>query len=252
MAISSSISASELARILQAQYVGQTFEVALVNSGSASYNPETTIDSEFLQFEVSEGVGGYQRQVISFEQTDVAPYSDKGLGLATKVAKFTHDGSAQTINFSHVVLVRGQGNIWGLAEDPSGLPTIVEDNNEVMTAGFYRALPTLSTGTGRGATLDIEVFGFGDEPDDYVITLNNRGRGYEAGDSIEVTGATLVAAGAAPIDLGSITILVTEVQEDGGTIVSASATATPVILGNGNEAVFYFNNKIFGFADADS
>ena len=252
MAISSSISASELARILQAQYVGQTFEVALVNSGSATYNPETTIDAEFLQFEVPDGVGGYQRQVISFEQTDVAPYSDKGLGLATKVAKFTHDGSAQTINFSHVVLVRGQGNAKAINEDATTLPTINQGSGEVMNAGLYRALPTLSGGTGSGATLDVEITDFGEDADNYEFTLNARGRGYQVGDTIEVTGATLVAAGAAPIDLGPIVIAITEVQENGGTIVSASATATPVILGNGNEAVFYFNNKIFGFADADS
>lgn len=251
MAIASTISAAELARIVQDQFVNKSFEVALVNASGASYSAETTVDADFMLNEVSTGTGGYARQIVSWEGADVAPYSDSGIGLATKVAVFTHDGSVNTINFTHVVLLRGVGNIDELAAAASSVPTNV--GADTMLDGTYLSLPTNTAGNGEGATVDIEIINNGANGiNDYTVTLVNRGRGYLATDSIEITPASLIAAGACTVDLGSIVVPVQAIRNDGGTIVSATETATPVILGNGNEAVFYFNNKVFGFADGDS
>lgn len=250
MAIASSISANELARIVQDQFVDKSFEVALVNANGASYSPETTVDADFMLNEVTDGTGGYTRQVLSWEAGDVAPYSDSGIGLATKVAVFTHDGSVNTINFTHIVLLRGVGNIDTLGASASGAPTTATD---VMNDGTYLSMPTTTAGNGEGATVDITIINNGATGiTDYTFTLVNRGRNYAATDVLEITPATLIAAGACSVDLGSLLIPITAIRDDGGTIVSATASATPVILGNGNEAVFYFNNKVFGFADGDS
>ena len=250
MAIASQISAAELNRIVSGLFVNQTFEVALVNAGGSGYSPESTDDTEFMENEVPDGTGGYTRQIISFTSGDIAPYSDQGVGLETKAAVFEHDGSAQTINFSHVVLLRGQGNIDVISGIATEVPITTTD--EKMLDGTYLSVPTFSSGIGEGATLDIVINNEGvNGINDYQISLVQRGRNYEEDDMLEVTPATLVALGACNVDLGSIFVKVNEIRDGGGTIVSASQTATPVILGNGNEAVFYFNNKVFGFSDSD-
>ena len=249
MAIASLISAGELATTVQERFVGKVFEVALVNSGGAAYSPETTVDADFMAQEVTVGTGGYKRQTIRYDFVDLAPYSDSGIGLATKAAVFPHDGSANTINFSHVVLLRGDGNVTSISA-PVSTPT--NSGGDTMVDGVYLGLPTSTNGTGSGCTLDITISNVGaNGSSDYEVVVNDPGMDYEIGDSIEITPATLVAAGACNVDLGSLTFTSVTIQETGNPIVSASPTASPVVLGNGNEAVFYFNTKLFGFADAD-
>lgn len=250
MAIASLVSAGELAATVQDRFVDNVFEVALVNSGGATYSPENTVDTEFMSQEVTVGLGGYSRQTIQYTFADVAPYSDSGVGLATKAAVFAHDGSPNTVNFSHVVLLRGNGNVTSLALAPVSTPT--NDGADTMVDGTYIGLPTVTTGTGSSCTLDVTIANNGANGGaDYTITVNDPGFGYEIGDTIEITPAVLVATGACSVDLGSIVITASIVQESANTIVSASPTASPVVLGNGNEAVFYFNTKVFGYADAD-
>ena len=121
-----------------------------------------------------------------------------------------------------------------------------------MIDGTYIGLPVASNGTGEGCTLDVVIENSGANGiSDYTVTINDPGFGYELADSIEITPATLVAVGACAVDLGSILMAPATIQTSVNQIVSASPTASPVVLGNGNEAVFYFNTKLFGFADAD-
>lgn len=250
MAIASLISSGELAATVQSRFINQIFEVALVNSGGAAYNPELSSDIEFMEQEVAVGVGGYRRQTFQYTYSDLAPYSDSGIGLATKAAVFPHDGSSTTISFSHVVLLRGNGNVVSTSATPPTLP--VNSGANVMINGFYPGLPTVTNGTGSGCTLNVAIVNNGaNGASDYTIEVEDPGLGYEAGDQLEITPATLVAAGACTIDLGSIITLTQGVQQTNNQVVSASPTASPVVLGNGNEAVFYFNTKLFGFADAD-
>lgn len=249
MAIGSLISATELAATVQARFIDQVFEVALVDSGGASYSPENTVDATFMANEVGD-VGGYRRQTIQYDFGDLSPYSDSGIGLATKAAVFDHDGSANTINFSHVVLLRGNGNVTAVGAAPVSVP--VNSGGNTMINGTYIGLPTATNGTGEGCTLDVVIENSGANGiSDYTVTINDPGFGYELVDSIEITAPTLVAVGACAVDLGSILLAPADVQTTSNQIVSASPTASPVVLGNGNEAVFYFNTKLFGFADAD-
>lgn len=250
MAIASLISAGELAATIQSRFVNQIFEVALVSSGGAAYNPELSNDVEFMEQEVAVGTGGYSRQTFRYEFSDLAPYSDSGIGLATKAAVFPHDGSATTISFSHVVLLRGNGNVTLASSVPPTFPT--NSGGDTMVDGFYAGLPTVTNNAGAGCTLNVTIANNGaNGASDYTIEIDDPGIGYEVGDQLEITPAVLVAAGACGVDLGSLTTLAQAVQTTNNQIVSASPTASPVVLGNGNEAVFYFNTKLFGFADAD-
>ena len=105
MAVPSQVSAKELDRVARLSYVNQAFRVALVDAPGSDFEADDDI-SVVLANEVTEGLGGYQRQQIGFLTADLSAYEDGKQTLARKAATFTHNGNAgETIRFSHVVLI---------------------------------------------------------------------------------------------------------------------------------------------------
>ena len=86
MAIAAKISPSELTALVTNSYVGKYYEARLINAPGTSYIPGTTVDATFLSNEVTQGTGGYERQIISYAGGDVSSYSDDGVALATKLS----------------------------------------------------------------------------------------------------------------------------------------------------------------------
>ena len=239
MSSQAKISSLELAEQLEDRYVDQIFEVALVAAPGSTYQPGVTTDGAFMANEVVQGTAGYERQTISFAQGDISNYTDGGVGLATKGAVFAHDGSNASFQFTHVVLLRGGGNVLTV-NAPQSRPSAAND-------GEYLALPTLTTGEGAGATVDVTVVNNGLSATDYTITTNTPGTGYAVDDVISVSASVLTAAGLTSTNSGSLDFTVSEVTTGAGNIVSVSPTSSTVTLTGGNEAVFYFNIKHFGF-----
>ena len=239
MSSQAKISSLELAEQLEDRYVDQIFEVALVSAPGSTYQPGITTDGAFMANEVVQGTAGYERQTISFAQDDISNYTDGGVGLATKGAVFAHDGSGASFQFTHVVLLRGGGNVLTL-NTPQARPSAAND-------GEFLALPTITTGDGVGLTVDVTVVNNGLAAVDYAITTNSPGTGYAANDVISVSAAVLTAAGLTSNESGSLDFTVGSVTTGAGNIVSVSPTSSTVTLTGGNEAVFYFNVKHFGF-----
>ena len=239
MSSQAKISSTELAEQLEDRYVDQIFEVALVQAPGTSYQPGLTTDGAFMANEVVVGTAGYERQTISFAEADISNYTDGGVGLATKAAVFAHDGSGESYQFTHVVLLRGGGNVLTV-NTPVSRPSAAVD-------GEYLALPTATTESGTGLEVDIAVANNGLSASDYNITVSSPGTGYEVGDAITISSAVLTAAGVTSENLGSLDFTIASVSEGSGGIVSVSPTTSTVTLTGGNEAVFYFNIKHFGF-----
>ena len=173
MAISANISAAEVTSSVTQRYVGQYFEAALINAPGIVYVPGATSDATFMAFEVALGTGGYSREVFNYTSSNVASYSDKGVGLATKVTTFPHDGSSTALNFTHVAMLWGSGNIVSLsaatAEPADGVD------------GIYTNLPTITDGSGDGCLLDLTI-----SNNIFVYTIAKPGNGYAPGDLIGI------------------------------------------------------------------
>lgn len=239
--VAARISSAEVLAQVQNRFVDKVFEAILVNAPATTYTPGTTNDATFLTNEVTFGTGGYRRQIISYASGDVGSYADQGIGLVRKAAIFTHDGSANTINFSHIVLARGNGNVL-----TTGTPTAKPSNG---VNGTYLNLPTTTVGSGKGLIVNVTVTNTGSTLADWAVTVVNRGYGYSASDSISILNSALVTAGATS-GTGNLTFPISTVTTGGGQIVGVSKTEAAVTLGGGNQAVFYFDVKQFGYYTA--
>lgn len=237
MAITAKISSAEVMAQVEARFINKYVEGLLVNANGVTYNPAQTVDATFLSFEVP-AVAGYQRQVFVYQAQDQSAYADGGVGLDTKGTIFAHDGGATDINFTHVVLVWGSGNVVSLDAASTDPDTGID--------GVYTDLPTVTDGAGTGLTVDLTVAN-----NVFVFTPSRFGRNYQTGDSITILEATMEAAGAISAGEGLAQMLVGTVSSntEAGQIIAVAPVDSQVTLDAGNEAAFYWDFKLFGFAD---
>lgn len=239
MAIAAKISSTELNAQVVNRFVDNIYEARLINLPGTNYIPGTTNDTTFLSSEVAYGTGGYVRQTIKYVSGDVGAYADDGIGLARKAAIFTHDGSGTLMTFSHVALCRGDGNALTLGS--------VTTKPSAGVNGTYTNIPTTTTGSGKGLTVDLVVTNLGASLSDWTVTINKPGYDYDAADAINITQAALDQSGATVTASSNLVFSVATVTTGGGQVVSVAKTESTVNLGAGNQAVFYFDLKQFGF-----
>tara|TARA_Y100001973_G_scaffold100250_1_gene160960 strand:- start:448 stop:1185 length:738 start_codon:yes stop_codon:yes gene_type:complete len=242
MAIAAKVSSAELTAQVTDRFVGRSFEARLIDASGTSYEPGITNDATFLGFEVPIGTGGYQRQVISYTSSDVSAYTDDGVALTTRATVFAHNGGATTIDFSHAALVWSTGNALTLSAVGTAPSAAVN--------GTYTNIPVDTTsGSGVGLTVNLTVTNSGASSSDYAVSIVNAGYNYAAADTITflegtLAGLGIVSAGAGNLALGVATI---NAPSNAGDVVSIAQTPSAVVLSGGNEAVFYWNLKQFGF-----
>ena len=242
MAIAAKISSAELSAQITNRFVGNSFEARLIGATGTSYEPDITNDATFLSFEVTPGTGGYQRQVISYALADVTTYTDDGVALATKGTIFAHDGGATSIDFSHAALVWSTGNTLTLGAVGTAPSAGVD--------GTYTNIPIDTTnGSGVGLTVDLTIANSGAASTDYSLTINSAGYDYVASDVLTILDGTLAGLGAITAGDGNLAFSVATVNTpaNAGTVLAVAQTASSVVLSGGNEAVFYWNLKQFGF-----
>lgn len=239
MAIAAKVSSAELTAQVTNRFVDNIFEIRLINSPGVSYTPGTTVDSTFLANEVAYGTGGYVRQTFKFVSADVAGYSDDGVGLARKAAIFTHDGSGTAMAFSHAALCRGSGNVLTLGSVSSAPASGVN--------GVYTNVPTITSGSGKGLTVDLAVTSSGAATGNWALSINDFGYGYSAADSVNISAATLNQVGATVGGVTNLVFTAATVTSGATQVVAVAQTASTVNLGGGNQAVMYFDLKQFGY-----
>ena len=240
MAIAAAVSAAELDAQVNALYVDNYYEARLIYAPGTAYQPGVTNDATFLGFEVTQGTAGYERQTIKYVSGDVGSYADDGVALATKASVFAHDGGGATLDFSHVALVSGNGNVVTLGAN-TGKPTAAVN-------GTYTNIPVIDVGTGRGLTVNLTIANSGAALGDYTMTIVNAGTGYSASDALQIPEATLEALGAVSAGAGGLTFSVGTVFTSSERILAVAQTAATVQLSAGNEAAFYWNLKQYSFA----
>jgi len=240
MALTAKVSSQELSAIVNQRYVGLYAEGLLIDAAGQTYTPGSTSDTNFLSNEVVLGTGGYERSIFKWNPADLSAYADEGISLNTKATVFAHDGTANAINFTHCALIWGSNNLESV---------IITNGNNLATvtvAGSYSDLPTFSSG-GNGATLDFDVDSTGNLSN---VAVNRPGTGYQQGDAIQVSEATLLTAGVLQSgQTGNFTFQADGVSTnaEGGRIIAVAKTTAPVVLDGGNEAAFFWDLKLFGF-----
>ena len=242
MAIAAKISSTELTAQVASRFVDQYFEARLINAPGTSYEPGITVDASFLAFEVPAGTGGYQRQVIGYTAGDVSNYADDGVSLTTKATIFPQNGSATAIDFTHAALVWSSGNVTAL--DAAGTVPSAGAN------GTYTNIPIDSTdGSGVGLVVDLTIANLGASAGDWILTIVNSGYDYAAGDVLIINEGTLaglgaVVAGAGPLAFG---VAAASTSTNDGNILAVAQTSAAASIVAGNEAIFYWNLKQFGY-----
>lgn len=242
MAIAAKISPSELTAQVTDRFVGKYYEARLIDSAGTTYTPGTTDDATFLALEVPIGTGGYDRVVFAYEAGDITAYTDDGVALQTKGTVFAHDNSATALDFNQAVLVESSGCVTALASPVSAFPS-------AGVNGTYTNLPTSTTGSGSGLTVDLTITNAGVANTDWVLTINSPGYGYTAADPIQVQEADLVSVGAVAVSAGNLDTTASTVYTSAtaGDLLAVAELESPVSLVNGRETVFYWNLKQFGF-----
>ena len=237
MAITGTFSSGEIIAQVDQRFVNKYIEGLLVNANGVSYSPGVTVDATFLSFEVA-SQAGYERQIFVYQPADLTAYTDDGVGLNTKGTIFTHDGSSTTNNFTHAVLVWGQGNVAALDAASIDPDTGVD--------GVYTDLPTFTNGAGTGLTVDLTI-----SNNVFVFSPSRFGRNYQVGDQVTVLEATMEQAGAIAAGEGLAQMLVGTVSAntEAGGIIAVAPLDSQVTLDNGNEAAFFWDFKLFGFND---
>lgn len=235
MAITAKVSSAEIAAQVDQRFVNKYIEALLINANGIAYTPGTTVDATFLSFEVTQGFGGYERQVFVYQGQDQTAYADDGVGLATKGSVFAHDGGGDTIAFTHAALVWGTGNVITLdaaTVDPA-----------TGTDGVYTDLPTITNGSGTGLTVDLTVAN-----NVFVFTPSRFGRNYAVGDEITIAESVMESAGAITAGGGGAVMAVGNVSSntEAGQIIAVAGTSSQVLLDAGNEAAFYWDLKLYG------
>lgn len=242
MAIAAKISSTEIAAQVTNRFVDQYFEALLLNATGVTYQPGVTDDAVFLATEVPAGQGGYQRQVISYSNGDVSAYTDDGVGLTQKATIFAQDGTGTTIDFTHAALVWGSGNAVTLSAVTTA-PTAGVD-------GTYTNIPIDSTsGNGVGLTVDLTISNSGASASDYAVTMVNSGYDYAPSDTLTILEGTLAGLGAVSAGAGPLafSVATTNNTANSGNILAVAQTSSAVVLSAGNEAIFNWNLKQFGF-----
>ena len=242
MAITAQISSAEVTAQVTNRFVDQYFEARLINVPGTIYEPGLTVDATFLGFEAPLGTGGYERQVFNYIAADVSTYADDGVGLVSKATIFAHDASDDSIDFSHAVLVWSEGNVKTLTAVQSA-PTSGVD-------GTYTNIPISTTnGSGVGLTVDLTITNSGATAADFAISVARSGYDYTAGELLVITEDVLAGLGAVPVLAGPMGFAPATVYTgpNGGQVFSVAQAASPVVLTAGNEAIFYWNLKQFGF-----
>ena len=243
MAIAAKISSTELTAQVTDRFVDQFFEARLIYAPGTTYQPGVTNDATFLGFEVAIGTGGYRRQLVGYSSGDVSSYSDDGVGLTTKATIFAQDGTATGINFSHAALVWSSGNILTL-NAPSTVPTAGID-------GTYTNIPITTTNlAGTDLAVDLTITNSGATAGDYALSISSRGYGYVAGEVLSIPAGVLAGLGAiATESAGAIGFDVASVStsSNGGNLLAVGQTSGSALITAGNEAIFYWNLKQFGF-----
>ena len=237
MAITAKISSAEVQAQVDQRFVNKYVEGLLVNAVGVSYTPGTTNDATFLSFEVPL-LAGYERQVFVYQPQDLSAYADAGVGLATKGTIFAHDGGATDINFTHVAIVWGSGNVAALDAATTDPDTGVD--------GVYTDLPTMTDGAGTGLTVDLTVAN-----NVFVFSPSRFGRNYQVGDTITVLESTMEQAGVISAGDGFAEMLVGALSSntEAGQAIAVAPVDSQVTLDAGNEAAFYWDFKLFGFTD---
>jgi len=241
MTIAAKVSSAELTAQVTNRFQDKYLEARLIDATGTSYIPGTTDDATFLGFEVAAGTGGYERQVIKYEAADILAYSDDGVPLNRKATIFAHDGGGTSIDFSHVALVWSTDNALTLGA-VSAAPSAGVD-------GTYTNIPTTSAGSGVGLEVDLTITNSGAAPSDYALTISKPGYGYAAAEVITIADGVLAGLGAITGGAGGLgfTVATVDTNADAGGLLSVAETASAVVLTGGNEAVFYWDLKQFGF-----
>ena len=243
MTISAKVAGTELQSGMNSRFGGAYFEAVLLNAPGVSYDPanDDAQNAAFVSSYEVPAAGGYSRQSIGWAADSAGAYTDDGVAMDQRNIVFEHDGSGDNIVFTHMALVWGSGNI-----NAGGTATTAPAS---ATDGTYANLPTTSSGSGTGATLNVVVTNGGATAADYAITINGPGTGHAASDTLTIQNADLVSAGMAPGDGNPISFVIPSVytSADAGKIFSVAQVDGQVTITNGNSAAFYVNLKEFGF-----
>ena len=241
MTISAKVSSTELTGQVSGRFANSNIEALLLDADGVTYDPsnDAAADATFIStYEVPDGTGGYRRQVITYDPSDVGGYADDGVALSQRAVVF--ENTTGSFSFTHLALVWGSGNI-----QTTNTPGLVPASG---INGTYTGFNTTTDGSGKGAVVNVEVTNNGAAATDFIVTIQSAGFGYAVGDTLTIANADLQAAGLT-VDTNNLafTVATEYTPSNAGEIISVAQVDARVTVTNGNSTAFYINTKLFGY-----
>jgi len=210
--------------------------------GAVTTAPSAGVDGTYTNIPVTT-LGGEVREVGSFSTT--TPFTASQAAAAVTISGGSGTGATATVDTD------SSGNVVAANITGGGSNYVAGDSITITESGGTPGVATATVVLVDGANLlvDLTISNSGAATTDYALTIATPGFGFEDGDSVTILDGTLAGLGAITGGAGNLvfTVGTTTTSTDAGDILSVAETASAVVLDGGNEAVFYWDLKQFGF-----
>ena len=210
--------------------------------GAVSAAPSAGVDGTYTNIPVTT-LGGEVREVGGFNTTTA--FTASQTGLAVTVSGGSGTGATATVNTD------SSGDVSSVTVTGGGSNYVVGDSITITEVGGTPGVATATVTVVDGSNLlvDLTISNSGAATTDYAVTIAAPGFGFEDGDSVTILDGTLAGLGAITGGAGDLvfTVATTNTGANAGKLLSVAETSGPVVLNGGNEAVFYWDLKQFGF-----
>lgn len=210
--------------------------------GAVSAAPSAGVDGTYTNIPVTT-LGGEVREIGGFNTTTA--FTASQTGLAVTISGGSGTGATATVDTD------SSGDISSVTVTGGGSNYVVGDSITITEVGGTPGVATADVTVVDGTNLfvDLTISNSGAATTDYALTIAASGFGFTAGESVTILDGTLAGLGAITGGAGDLvfTVATVSANTNAGKLLSVAETAGPVVLNGGNEAVFYWDLKQFGF-----
>jgi hypothetical protein len=210
--------------------------------GAVTAAPSAGVDGTYTNIPVAT-LGGALREAGDF--TTTTPFTASQAGAAVTISGGSGTGATATVD------TNSTGDVIAINLTGGGSNYVAGDSITITEGAGTPGVATarVIVVDGDNLLVNLTISNSGAATTDYALTIAAPGYGFEDGDTVTILDGTLAGLGAIAGGAGNLvfTVATTTQNADAGNILSVAETSSAVILNGGNEAVFYWDLKQFGF-----
>jgi hypothetical protein len=214
----------------------------VLSLGAVAAAPSAGVNGTYTNIPVA-APAGVIREVGSINTT--TPFNVDQTAAAVTISGGSGSGATAT------VATDNGGDITSITFTSGGNNYVAGDTITITETGGTPGVATANVTLVDGAnlTVDLTITNGGASTTDYALTIATPGYGFADGDFVLISDGTLAGLGAITGGAGDLvfSLATTNTSTNAGNLLSVAETDSAVVLNGGNEAVFYWDLKQFGF-----